>query len=298
MNFETGQIVQHAALPELGRARIEAVVGENLHLLFEIAGGGELRVFKGSNEGLSLSKDQSQQGFPQRKPSLLGVTKRKSSKPKAAAKAKNAWSFDEAWAVFSKKYPNGFEDPKYIKDEREYKTAAVARCKEEFSAANVAKLKSANDPAAVDAAFGKVYEGLNLLHVIEWLQFRKALKASPASVQLLDIYADVIKEGSLSEAQFNRLLACFDAMGLGKGKWTLLTLWPYLAAHKGFLFLKPTITKTAAEGMGISLNYDAKPNYLTYQSAISLYDKLWSALEPKGAKDWVDIQSFIWVSWS
>ncbi len=166
-----------------------------------------------------------------------------------------------------------------------------------FSAASVAGLKAANDPKAVDAAFAKVYEGLNLLHVIEWLQFRKALAASPASIHLVEAYAAVIAEGSLSELNFNRLTACFDAMGLGKGKWTLLTLWPYLASYKGFVFVKPTVTKTAAEGMGLSLNYDAKPNYLTYQSAIALYDQLWSQLEPRGAKDWVDIQSFLWVGW-
>ena len=138
MNFETGQIVQHAALPELGRARIEAVVGENLHLLFEIAGGGELRVFKGSNEGLSLSKDQSQQGFPQRKPNQLGVIKRKTSKSKAAPKASKAWSFDEAWSRFTAKYTTGFTDPKYVAAEREQKVAAIQRCKEEFSPANIA----------------------------------------------------------------------------------------------------------------------------------------------------------------
>ena len=64
MIFEAGQIITHTALPELGRARVEVVVGENVHLLFEISGGGESKVFKMSNEGLMLSKDQSPQGFP------------------------------------------------------------------------------------------------------------------------------------------------------------------------------------------------------------------------------------------
>jgi hypothetical protein len=296
MIFETGQIVNHLALPELGRARVEAVVGENVHLLFEIAGGGELKVFKSNSEGLALAKDQSPQGFPQRK--LSASAGKRPSKSKAAPKASKSWNLDEAWNRFSAKYPAGFSDPKYIKNERDYKAAAVARCQELFSADGLARLKAANDPKAVDAAFAKVYEGLNLLHVIEWLQFRKALAASPASIQLVEAYTAIIAEGSLSEANFGHLQGSFDAMGLGKGKWTLLTLWPYLATNKGFVFVKPTITKTAAEGMNLSLNYDAKPNYLTYQSAIALYDQLWSQLEPKGAKDWVDIQSFIWVGWS
>jgi hypothetical protein len=296
MTFETGQIVKHAGLPELGRARVEAVVGENIHLLFEIAGGGELKVFKTSNEGLALSSDQSPQGFPQRKPNSPVAGKKRSASKSKAPKAQS-WGFDEAWTRFAAKYSAGFTDPKYLKD-RDYKAAAVARCKEEFSAAGVARIKAANSPAAVEAAFTKAYEGLNLLHVIEWLQFRKALAASPASLQLLEAYADVIAEGSLSEEKFGRLSAGFEAMGLGKGKWTLLTLWPTLASYKGFVFIKPTVTKNAAEGMGVALNYDAKPNYQTYQGAITLYDKLWALLEPKGAKDWVDIQAFIWAGWS
>lgn len=297
INFEVGLIVEHTALPELGRARVEDVVGENVHLLFEKA-SGEMKVFKVANESLVRSKDQGPQGFPQRKPNALVTGKKRASKAKSPAKTANAWGFDEAWTRFITKFPAGFNDSKFLEKERAEKVAAGARWKQEFGTEGLAKLKAANDPVAVDAAFGKVYQGLNLLHVIEWLKFRESLKASPASLALAELYAEVAAAGTISEDAFGRLLKAFDSLGLGGGKWTLLTLWPYLASSKGAVFMKPTLTKAAAEGMGIALGYEAKPSYATYAKAISLYEELWTRLEPQGARDWIDVQSFLWTGWA
>lgn len=297
MSFETGQILKHKALPELGRARVEAVVADNIHLLFELSGGGESKVFRLPNEHLILAGDQSNQGFPQLKAVKAAKSKRSKSAPKAA-KSSKAWSFEDAWKRFEAKYPAGFSDAKYQTKERGFKAAAMERSQEAFGPASVAKLQASGSPAEVEKAFAKAYEGLTLLHAIEWLQFRKGLHEDPASVKLVEQYAAAIAEGGLSESRFNGLLNAFEAAGLGKGKWTLFTLWPSLATSKGFLFLKPEITKTAAVGMGVELHYDAKPNFATYHAALTLYEKLWALLEPKGAKDWTDVQAFIWTGWS
>jgi hypothetical protein len=295
--FQVGQILQHTALPELGRARVEAIAGDNIHLIFEVATGGEQKVFRLPNAGLVAAPDQSQQGFGTLK---AAAKKKASAKKKAAAKPAapaQAWGFDEAWGRFIRQYPGGFGDAKYLSDERGDKEALVARWQEQFGPKGLAALKAGGDPAAVEQALSKVYQGLTLLYPVEWVKMKAALKASPVGLALLQDYAAAVAEGSITEARFKSLLGHFEALGLGAGKWTQLTVWPYLASYKGFPFIKPEATKAVAEGMGVAIAYEAKPNYPTYKKIVGLYEALWSQLEAKGAKDWVDLQNFIWLGW-
>lgn len=47
-------------------------------------------------------------------------------------------------------------------------------------------------------------------------------------------------------------------------KWTVATIFPFLALPKEHLFLKPEVTKAAAKHRGFSLNYKPELNWLTY----------------------------------
>jgi len=89
MAYATGQIVEHKALPELGRARILYVSSAKLTLLFETRTGGETKHFALPNADISTSRDQSDDGFPSGA-SIAKAAKRGLAKAKAAAKAKKA----------------------------------------------------------------------------------------------------------------------------------------------------------------------------------------------------------------
>ncbi|GAG90350.1 unnamed protein product, partial [marine sediment metagenome] len=43
------------------------------------------------------------------------------------------------------------------------------------------------------------------------------------------------------------------------------------------------------------LNYKAGLNWITYSRLIKLADMLFEELKPLGAKDYIDVQSYIWV---
>jgi len=291
MTFEVGQIIEHKALPELGRARIDLIANERLFVTFERKNGGDQKTFVVPNEHISLSPDQAPAGFET--PKVLKAAKGKAKAPKAKAPAR---SFDEAWANFIKQYPRGFEDPAYAKDERENKLQAQARWREQFSADKLAGLRGGGDSQGVAQAFNTVYKGCTLLHTLEWIKLFNVLKASPKAIDFLEANLAVIQEGSLSEAGFDKLKQAYTDQGLDL-KWTVLTLWPFIATDKGFAFLKPLATQAAAHGMGLSLNYTATPSYLTYKSCVELYQALEAKLQPLGAKDAFDVQSFIWVGW-
>jgi hypothetical protein len=291
MTFEVGQIVEHKALPELGRARVDLIANERLFVTFERKNGGEQKTFVIPNENITLSTDQAPAGFEA--PKVVKAAKGKARLPKAKAPAR---SFDEAWAAFIAQYPRGFEDPAYAKDERENKLQAQARWRDRFSSEKVAALRHAGDTLAVAQAFSDVYKGCTLLHTLEWIKFFNVLKTSAKAIDFLDANLSVIAEGSLSEDGFERLKKAYGDQGLDL-KWTVLTLWPFIASDKGFVFLKPLATQAAAHGLGLPLNYSAAPGYPTYKSCQELYQALEAKLQPLGAKDAFDVQSFIWVGW-
>ena len=78
--------------------------------------------------------------------------------------------------------------------------------------------------------------------------------------------------------------------------WPVATIFPYLAHPDRNMFLKPEVTKEAAQRLGFHLNYKSEPNWLTYRSLLSLAELLMEELRPLGARDLIDVQSFIWVT--
>ena len=48
--------------------------------------------------------------------------------------------------------------------------------------------------------------------------------------------------------------------------------------------------------MGVDLKYDSVLNWTTYDRLLALTRQLSDVLGPLGARDTIDIQSFIWVS--
>ena len=62
------------------------------------------------------------------------------------------------------------------------------------------------------------------------------------------------------------------------------------------MFLKPDVTKQAAAIMGVDLRYDPQVNWTTYERLLRVADHLAAVLKPLGARDAIDVQSFIWVA--
>jgi hypothetical protein len=79
-------------------------------------------------------------------------------------------------------------------------------------------------------------------------------------------------------------------------RWTAQTISPFIALPKEHLFLKPKVTKQAAERRGFSLNYKSEPTWLTYSCLLKLGEILMADLAKLRPRDMIDIQSFIFVT--
>jgi hypothetical protein len=62
------------------------------------------------------------------------------------------------------------------------------------------------------------------------------------------------------------------------------------------MFLKPEVTKQAASTFQFDLRYEATPNWETYDALLRMGRVYLELLIPFGARDFVDVQSFIYVT--
>ena len=77
--------------------------------------------------------------------------------------------------------------------------------------------------------------------------------------------------------------------------WPVVTILPFLAKPDGHMFLKPLQTQRIAEAFTFDLSYSANPKWGTYNRLLTLSNRLLELLRPRGARDLIDVQSFMWV---
>ena len=62
------------------------------------------------------------------------------------------------------------------------------------------------------------------------------------------------------------------------------------------MFLKPSVTRAAAEICAFELNYQTELNWMTYRCLLDFAKYLYETLSELKPLDMIDVQSFIWVS--
>ncbi|ACG75140.1 conserved hypothetical protein [Anaeromyxobacter sp. K] len=210
---------------------------------------------------------------------------------------------EQAVATFLQTFPKGFDDPAYIGDlrrgERAYKLAVVAEWDRSFGHGEGERLL---DNGNIDELRRRLMHiaQINLLHP-KWEKapLKDALADDAAAVAYVRAILASAREAP-SQQRFEDILRSLQAMptpGSEVAKWPLATIFPYLAASDRHMFLRPAPTVEAAKRLGFELNYKSEPNWRTYSSLLALARNLLDELRRYGAKDFLDVQSFIFVTW-
>jgi hypothetical protein len=103
------------------------------------------------------------------------------------------------------------------------------------------------------------------------------------------------------EARFARW--CAVVAGLPRRQtrvltWPVLTIFGFIAQPGTHFFLKPTVTRLAAERYGVAFDYRSRPNWDSYRSLLTLARTVKRDLAGLRPRDMIDIQSFLWVQGS
>jgi hypothetical protein len=201
----------------------------------------------------------------------------------------------------------GFDDPAYLGDEtlegsgeRNYKLRANHLWNSTLGGGLGDQLRTEGDAAGLLKRIRDILKSLNLLAVQELIAFTDALKDADAVLRYASALFEYLRAPTIDEASFTPYLEAVEALPRpGKFKvvtWPVLTLLPFIARPTDHMFFKPSVTQVAAAAIGFDLQYRPEPNWLTYKRLIQMSERLMTVLRPHGARDLIDVQSFIWVA--
>ncbi|MEO7982602.1 MAG: hypothetical protein ABI688_00845 [Bacteroidota bacterium] len=77
--------------------------------------------------------------------------------------------------------------------------------------------------------------------------------------------------------------------------WPVLTVFGFIAQPEQHMYLKPTVTKTAAKKYKFDFSYSSRPNWNTYESLLKFAEQVRLDTNKFGPRDMIELQSFIWV---
>jgi len=219
-----------------------------------------------------------------------------------SGKLRTYLTHQEAIDKFLRKYPTGFTtDPSspYWKDERGYKWEAHVAWNQLLDRATFKELLDSEEYREIVTRAIRVISPVNLVSRFEKAALHEGL-ATPAAAKAFAVsqYEFLYGKGP-DEVRFTRLVEALHSLPQPRtttAKWTTATIVPFLARPERYIFLKPEVTKEAAERRGFALNYKPFPNWLTYSCLLELGSILMTELRDLKPRDMIDIQSFIWVT--
>jgi hypothetical protein len=201
-------------------------------------------------------------------------------------------------------YPDGFQDETYQVAERSYKERAHLEWRSELGAADFRKLLARGEFRQIADTAVRIESRTNLLFSFEKMALRDAVK-TPAGARLFasELYAFLWGRGS-PQRKFEDWVQAVADLPRRQTRvltWPLVTVFAFIARPDKHLFLKPMVTRKAAQAYGFDFEYRSQPSWAVYQSLLTFAAIIRRDLDRKPGfklRDMIDIQSFIWVQGS
>jgi hypothetical protein len=195
-------------------------------------------------------------------------------------------------------FRQGFHGEKYRSWERDYKWEAHQAWEERLGRKEMDALLAAREYGKVAARAVRIESRTNLLFSFEKMALRDAVKP-PEGAKAFALGLRELAYGRGSpRARFERFGEVLSALPRKQTRvhtWPLHTVFGFIARPDRDIFLKPNVTRRAAEAYGFPFRYASRPSWETYSSLLQFASILWRDLADLEPRDLVDIQSFIWV---
>lgn len=204
---------------------------------------------------------------------------------------------------FLRFFPGGFRDETYIDWERDYKWEAHERWEESLGRDEFRRLLRAGEFAEVARRAVRVEQSTrySMIFSFEKMALRDAVKTEAGARTFGEgLYEFLHGSGNL-EGRFNGWVEAVAALPRRQTRvltWPMVTVWGFIAQPETHIFLKPMVTRAAAEEYGFDFYYKSRPSWETYDSLLQFADTVRRDLRDLKPRDMIDIQSFIWVQGS
>ena len=195
-------------------------------------------------------------------------------------------------------FPDGFYDDDYW-SERGYKWDAHKAWNEALDRETFESLLRAGQHAEIAARAVRIESRTNLLFSFEKMALRDATARDP------EAFAEGLRDwlwGPGSEEkrfeQWCEVVAGLPRRQTRVSTWPVVTVFGLIARPRVHFFLKPTVTRVAAEAYGDALPYRSRPGWDTYGPLLDFAKRVRRDLADLRPRDMIDIQSFLWVQGS
>ena len=202
---------------------------------------------------------------------------------------------------FLRYFRQGFHDEKYVDWERGYKETAHDQWKQALGRDAFRQLLAHKKFSEIAAHAVRIESRTNLLFSFEKMALRDALK-SPAGAKLFaEGLFDFLHGGGSLEQRFSAWRGTVASLPRRQTRvltWPLVTIFGFLAQPKVHFFLKPNVTRRAAELYGFDFRYESTPSWRVYSNLLAFAEHMRTDLQDLRPRDMIDLQSFAWVQGS
>jgi hypothetical protein len=204
---------------------------------------------------------------------------------------------------FLRFFPGGFRDPTYIAWEREYKWETHERWEEALNREEFRRLLRKRDFAEVAARAVRVEQRSrhSMIFSFEKMALRDAVKSDEGARAFAEGLYEFLHGAASIERRFERWRDVVAALPRRQTRvltWPLVTVFGFIAQPDTHIFLKPTVTRAAAQKYGFDFDYKSRPSWETYASLLEFGGAVRGHLRDLRPRDMIDIQSFMWVQGS
>jgi len=289
--FVEGMLVENSGALRWGPGKVVYVDGEHLHVIFRDLEEDMAKVFRTDTQMLRPAPQQSDPVLDNLPP-LVEKMGRWTLPTKRL-------TLDSVKRRFLHEFPAGFSDPGYMKNERDYKLDAYLKFQKLLGLSGIREALTSRDHQGLATKVLKVNSLLNLLSPYESAAFHDAMQEPHAVESFFTALLRVADADPLTAGVFDPFVDAVTSLPAPRGRvatWPVTTLFLYLADPTRFMFLKPEVTKAAADSLGFDLKYNSTPNWTTYEALQRMAALYLDFLRSLGARDFLDVQSFIWVA--
>lgn len=202
---------------------------------------------------------------------------------------------------FLRFFPDGFDDETYLDWERDYKWAAHERWEKELGRSELRSLIRSGEYDEAARRAVTIESRTNLLFSFEKMALRDAVKPGHGARAFVEGLDDFLFGRGSVENRFNRWIEVVASLPRKQTRvltWPVVTVFGFIAQPDTHIFLKPMVTRRAAEAYGVDFRYRSRPNWDTYSSLLEFAGRVSHDVRDLKPRDLIDIQGFIWVQGS
>lgn len=214
---------------------------------------------------------------------------------------KRAGGATRARRKFLRFFRRGFDDPKYVAWERGYKAQASEQWQEQLSRPAFQELLDERAYSEIAARAVRIESRTNLLFSFEKMALRDAIRNEHGAEAFSTGLYDWLHGRQARQRRFEQWIAVIEGLPRKQTRvltWPLVTVFGFIAEPSREIFLKPMVTRRAAEAYGFPFDYQSRPSWKTYANLLEFAEAIRRDNADLRPKDMIDLQSFIWVQGS